>query len=57
MPPGDPGTSGIDTPDDAAKVPDGFPGYVWTNEIDTIAAIFSSQADMSAIDARLRAVV
>ena len=37
---GDPGTAGIDTPEEAALVPHRFPGYVWTNEIATIAPIF-----------------
>lgn len=41
--PGDPGTSGVDTAEDAAKVPAGFPGYVWTNEIATIAPIVEGQ--------------
>ena len=36
---GDPGTAGIDTPADAAAVPENFPGYVWTNEIAAIAPI------------------
>ncbi len=40
---GDPGTSGIDTPTDAAAVPAQFPGYVWTNEIATIAPIIRHQ--------------
>lgn len=35
--PGDAGTSGIDTSKDTAEVPAPFPGYVWTNEIATIA--------------------
>ena len=39
---GDPGTSGIDTPEDAALVPDKFPGFVWTNEIATIAPIIKA---------------
>jgi glycerophosphoryl diester phosphodiesterase len=38
--PGDAGTSGIDTLEDAAAVPARFPGYVWTNEIATIAPHF-----------------
>ncbi len=37
--PGDPGTAGLDTPEDAALVPPRFPGLVWTNEIATIAPI------------------
>jgi glycerophosphoryl diester phosphodiesterase len=36
---GDAGTSGIDTPEDAALIPPKFPGLVWTNEIATIAPI------------------
>lgn len=41
--PGDAGTSGIDTPADAAAVPPGFPGYVWTNEIATIAPLIAAR--------------
>ncbi|HZY67844.1 MAG TPA: glycerophosphodiester phosphodiesterase family protein [Devosia sp.] len=37
--PGDPGTSGVDKPEEAAVVPPAFPGLVWTNEIATIAPI------------------
>ena len=37
--PGDAGTSGIDTPEQAAAIPAGFSGYVWTNEIATIAPL------------------
>jgi glycerophosphoryl diester phosphodiesterase len=33
---GDPGTSGIDTPEQLSLVPGGFDGYVWTNKIETI---------------------
>ena len=40
--PGDAGTSGVDTPQEAALVPDGFPGLVWTNEIATIAPILQA---------------
>nr|WP_249116707.1 glycerophosphodiester phosphodiesterase family protein [Ciceribacter sp. L1K23] len=31
---GDPGSAGIDTPEDWADVPKHFPGYVWTNRIE-----------------------
>ena len=41
--PGDPGTVGVDTAEDAARVPAGFDGYVWTNEIATIAPSFRAQ--------------
>ena len=41
--PGDPGTSGLDTAEDAGRVPAGFPGYVWTNEIATIAPLVRTQ--------------
>ena len=37
--PGDAGTSGIDNAAEAAAIPLGFAGYVWTNEIATIAPI------------------
>lgn len=33
---GDSGTSGIDTAEDARRVPTPFDGYVWTNRIETI---------------------
>ena len=36
---GDAGTSGIDTADQAAAIPSRFPGYVWTNEITSIAPL------------------
>jgi glycerophosphoryl diester phosphodiesterase len=32
---GDPGTAGIDTPEQLAQVPDGFSGFIWTNKIET----------------------
>lgn len=31
--PGNAGVSGIDRPEDRRRIPPGFPGYVWTNEI------------------------
>jgi glycerophosphoryl diester phosphodiesterase len=37
--PGDAGTSGIDNAAEAAQIPAQFAGYVWTNEIATIAPI------------------
>lgn len=37
--PGDAGSSGIDTVAEAALVPAHFDGYVWTNEIETIAPL------------------
>jgi glycerophosphoryl diester phosphodiesterase len=40
---GDPGTSGVDTAEDAAAVPAGFPGYVWTNEIALIAPLIDAK--------------
>lgn len=33
---GDPGTSGIDRPDQLSLVPPGFDGYIWTNRIEDI---------------------
>jgi glycerophosphoryl diester phosphodiesterase len=33
---GDSGSSGIDTPEQLAAVPEGFDGYVWTNRIEVI---------------------
>ena len=32
-------TAGIDTPELAAKIPEGFDGYVWTNKIETIGPL------------------
>ncbi len=40
---GDAGTSGIDTPELAAQIPEGFPGYVWTNEITAVAPLLKSK--------------
>lgn len=40
---GDPGTAGIDTLEEAQAVPARFPGFVWTNEITTIAPIIRDQ--------------
>jgi glycerophosphoryl diester phosphodiesterase len=37
--PGDPGTAGIDTPEQLAQVPDGFSGYIWTNKIELIGKL------------------
>jgi glycerophosphoryl diester phosphodiesterase len=36
---GDPGTAGIDTPEQLAQVPDSFTGYIWTNKIETIGSL------------------
>jgi glycerophosphoryl diester phosphodiesterase len=36
---GDPGTAGIDTPEQLAQVPDGFSGYIWTNKIEAIGPL------------------
>jgi glycerophosphoryl diester phosphodiesterase len=36
---GDPGTAGIDTPEQLAQVPDGFSGYIWTNKIEVIGPL------------------
>ncbi|MDR0378505.1 MAG: glycerophosphodiester phosphodiesterase [Candidatus Accumulibacter sp.] len=33
---GDPGTAGIDTLEELARVPSGFSGYLWTNKIEVI---------------------
>lgn len=33
---GDPGTAGLDTPEQLAQVPAGFAGYVWTNRVEII---------------------
>jgi len=37
--PGDPGTAGIDTPEQLADVPESFIGYIWTNKIETIGPL------------------
>ncbi len=37
---GDAGTSGIDTPEQLARVPRDFAGYVWTNKIEVIGPAF-----------------
>jgi glycerophosphoryl diester phosphodiesterase len=34
---GDPGTTGIDTAEDFARLPDDFSGGIWSNRIDRIA--------------------
>ncbi|MCT7376581.1 glycerophosphodiester phosphodiesterase family protein [Chelativorans salis] len=39
---GDTGTSGIDTPEDLARVPAHFDGYVWTNRIETIGPMLKA---------------
>jgi glycerophosphoryl diester phosphodiesterase len=36
---GDPGTAGIDSAEDFARVPTGFDGYVWTNRIEVIGPL------------------
>lgn len=36
---GDPGTAGIDTPEDLRRVPPGFDGYLWTNRIELIGPL------------------
>ena len=36
---GDPGTSGIDTPEDLGRVPKRFSGYLWTNRIELIGPL------------------
>ena len=36
---GDPGTAGIDTPEDLRRVPPGFDGYLWTNRIESIGPL------------------
>jgi glycerophosphoryl diester phosphodiesterase len=36
---GDPGTAGIDTPEQLTQVPDGFSGYIWTNKIEVIGPL------------------
>lgn len=41
--PGDPGTNGIDTPEELAQVPDGFAGYIWTNKIELIGPAVTAQ--------------
>lgn len=40
---GDPGTAGIDTPEQLAAVPADFAGYIWTNKIETIGPLASDR--------------
>ncbi len=42
---GDPGTAGIDTLDDLAKVPPQFTGYLWTNKIERIGPAVRDKPD------------
>ena len=41
---GDAGTSGIDTLEDLAEVPDGFAGYIWTNAVELIGPALKTAA-------------
>lgn len=36
-------STGIDTPEQAAKVPKGFDGYVWTNKVETIGPLLKGK--------------
>ena len=36
---GDPGTAGVDSAEEFAKVPESFDGYVWTNKIEAIGPL------------------
>ena len=36
---GDPGTDGIDSPEELAQVPEAFTGYLWTNRIEVIGPL------------------
>ncbi len=40
---GDVGTSGIDTPELLAQVPQPFPGYIWTNRIEEIGPLLRAR--------------
>jgi len=40
---GDPGTAGIDTPEQLAEVPDTFSGYIWTNRIEVIGPALATR--------------
>ncbi|MFZ2099010.1 MAG: glycerophosphodiester phosphodiesterase family protein [Oricola sp.] len=40
---GDPGTRGIDTPEDFKLIPAGFDGFVWTNRIETTGPLLKAQ--------------
>ena len=42
--PGEVGTSGIDSDEDIARLPDDFSGGIWTNRIDRIGPRFRKQA-------------
>jgi glycerophosphoryl diester phosphodiesterase len=36
---GDPGSTGVDTLEQANALPDGFPGGVWTNRVDRVGPV------------------
>ncbi len=36
-------STGIDTPELAAEIPDGFDGYVWTNKVETIGPLLKNR--------------
>lgn len=40
---GDPGTDGIDSPEELAQVPVGFTGYLWTNTIELIGPALAAR--------------
>lgn len=40
---GDPGTAGIDTPEQLDQVPETFTGYIWTNKIETIGRLAAAR--------------
>jgi len=44
---GDPGTAGIDTIEDLARVPESFDGYIWTNRIEVIGPALQSRRQES----------
>ncbi len=41
---GDPGTTGIDTPELLASIPPGFDGYVWTNRMERVGGWLKARA-------------
>jgi glycerophosphoryl diester phosphodiesterase len=47
---GDPGTSGVDTPEDVERLPSDFGGGVWTNRIERVGPLFK-KADRVSADA------
>ena len=37
------GSGGINTPEEAAQIPDGFDGYIWTDRIEVIGPLLEGK--------------